>query len=259
MATLTGNQVKDTYRSLLKLEDNGSLSANLKIIQDGIGNSTPLSLSTTAVVSSVNIEAPGFKTPGGTSAQYLRADGTVGAPAQLSNTDQLPEGSTNLYDKTVSITGSGDAVVTGTYPNFDVSVTAGATYTAGSNLGLVGNEFSLNDNVTITGNLQAAELRATGDVIAFYSSDRRLKDNIKPIENALEKVSKLSGNSFVWNNKQSSYKGEDIGVIAQEVEAVFPDLVDTRENGYKAVKYQNLVAVLIEAVKELNTEIKNLK
>jgi hypothetical protein len=81
MSTLTGNQVKDTYRSLLKLEDNGSLSANLKIVQDGIGNSTPLSISTAAISSSVDIQATGFKTPEGTASDYLRADGSVGAPA----------------------------------------------------------------------------------------------------------------------------------------------------------------------------------
>lgn len=100
MSTLTGNQVKDTYRSLLKLEDNGSLSANLKIVQDGIGTSTPLSISTAAISSSVNIEATGFKTPGGTASDYLRADGSVGAPAVLTDTDGLTEGVTNLYNVT---------------------------------------------------------------------------------------------------------------------------------------------------------------
>lgn len=124
MATLTGNQVKDTYRSLLKLEDNNSLSADLKIIQDGIGNSTPLSISTTAISSSVNIQATGFKTPGGTSADYLRADGSVGAPATLSTTDDLTEGVTNLYDKTVALTDGTGITTSGTYPNFTITNSA---------------------------------------------------------------------------------------------------------------------------------------
>ena len=51
----------------------------------------------------------------------------------------------------------------------------------------------------------------------------------------------------------------DVGIIAQEVEEVFPDLVETRENGYKAVKYDKLVAVLIEAVKELNEKVSVLE
>jgi hypothetical protein len=102
-------------------------------------------------------------------------------------------------------------------------------------------------------------IAATGDVIAYYSSDERLKENIKPIENALEKVSKLGGYEFDWNEKQNVYEGHDIGVIAQEVEAVFPELVTDRDNGFKAVKYEKLVAVLIESVKELSAKVKTLE
>ena len=54
-------------------------------------------------------------------------------------------------------------------------------------------------------------------------------------------------------------EGHDIGVIAQEVEKVFPEIVTTRDNGYKAVKYEKLTAVLIEAIKELSNEVKELK
>lgn len=101
--------------------------------------------------------------------------------------------------------------------------------------------------------------RFTGDVIAFSSSDRRLKNNIKNIENPIEKILKLGGYSFNWNSNQYTYKGKDYGVIAQEVEAIFPELVTTRDSGYKAVKYERLVAVLIEAVKELNEKIETLE
>ena len=98
------------------------------------------------------------------------------------------------------------------------------------------------------------ELRSEGDIIAYYSSDRRLKENIIPIENALEKVSKLNGYTFDWN--ELSYKeGNEVGVIAQEIEKDFPQLVTTRENGYKAVRYDKLVAVLISAINELNEKI----
>jgi len=109
-------------------------------------------------------------------------------------------------------------------------------------------------------------IRATNDVVAFYSSDRRLKTNILPIPNALDKVSLLNGVTFDWlefeANKDKSIhanEGSDVGVIAQEIEAVLPDLVETRANGYKAVKYDKLVAVLIEAVKELKAEVDELK
>jgi hypothetical protein len=54
-------------------------------------------------------------------------------------------------------------------------------------------------------------------------------------------------------------EGHDIGVIAQEVEKILPEVVTTRDNGYKAVKYEKIVALLIEAIKELSNEVKELK
>ena len=102
------------------------------------------------------------------------------------------------------------------------------------------------------------QIRATGDVTAFYSSDIRYKDNIKVIDNAVDKVSQIRGVEFDWNDK-SDWEGHDIGVIAQEVEKVVPEIVIERDNGYKAVNYQKLTALLIEAVKELKEEIKELK
>jgi hypothetical protein len=77
MATLTGKQIKDTYDSVLKLQDNAALSSSLKTITDGLGNATGLSVSDTEVKSTVDVEASGFKTPSGTSSQYLMADGSV--------------------------------------------------------------------------------------------------------------------------------------------------------------------------------------
>ncbi len=102
-------------------------------------------------------------------------------------------------------------------------------------------------------------LRSTGDIVAYYSSDERLKDNVQVIDGALEKVSKLRGVEFDWNDKQDVYEGHDIGVIAQDVEVVAPELVQTREDGFKAVKYEKLTALLIEAVKELTEQNKEMK
>ena len=103
-------------------------------------------------------------------------------------------------------------------------------------------------------------LSATGDIVAYASSDERLKNNISPIKNPIEKINQISGNSFNWNeNKQDIYKGKDYGVIAQEIESVLPELVVEREDGYKAVKYDKLVSLLIEGIKELSSEVNQLK
>ena len=100
-----------------------------------------------------------------------------------------------------------------------------------------------------------------GDIVAYHSSDKRLKTNILPIESALDKIDKLGGYTFDWipTEEVHSNEGADIGVIAQEIEEQFPELVTTRENGYKAVKYDKLVAVLLQGIKELRQEIRDCK
>jgi hypothetical protein len=106
------------------------------------------------------------------------------------------------------------------------------------------------------------ELRATGDIVAFYSSDERLKENIQPIVDALSKVESISGNTYDWKEGFEtihSHTGNDIGVIAQEIEKVLPEVVTNRETGYKAVQYEKIVPLLIEAIKELSAKVKELE
>ena len=109
-------------------------------------------------------------------------------------------------------------------------------------------------------------LDCSNDVVAFASSDKRLKENIKPLDNALDKVNKINGVEFDWKKLTEKEKetihgntGHDVGVIAQEIEEVLPEVVQTRDNGYKAVKYEKIVPLLIEAIKELKKEIEELK
>jgi len=106
---------------------------------------------------------------------------------------------------------------------------------------------------------QSGNARATADVIAYYSSDKKLKDNLKPISNSLEKLQKITGYEFDWNDKQDTYEGHDVGVVAQEVEEVLPEVVATRDSGYKAVKYEKMIPLLIEAIKEQQQQINELK
>ena len=118
----------------------------------------------------------------------------------------------------------------------------------------------------------AGEAHFKGDVVAFSSSpsDRELKENIFTIENGLDKVMKLRGVEFDWT--ATSRKGQhDIGLIAQEVEEVLPEVVSVKtlrvgefgrdgdEKDFKTVNYEKMVGVLVEAVKELKAEIEELK
>lgn len=104
-------------------------------------------------------------------------------------------------------------------------------------------------------------LEVRGDVIAYGSpSDIRLKTIKEKVPNALESVLKLNGYRFDWDRPTvTSDIKEDIGVVAQEVEQLFPELARTNEDGYMSVRYQGLTAVLIEAVKELAAENNKLK
>ena len=115
------------------------------------------------------------------------------------------------------------------------------------------------DYVNVTGNVTASSIETSGDIVAFGSSDRELKDNIQPITNPLEKMDKIGGYTFVWNDNQSTYKGKDIGVVAQEIQSVLPEIVATRANGYLGVKYEKIVPLLIESIKENTKKIKELE
>ena len=110
-----------------------------------------------------------------------------------------------------------------------------------------------NGDTTIGGNLQVV-----GDVTAFHSSDENLKSNIELISKPIDKIKQIKGVSFDWNEK-SNNTGHDIGVIAQDIEKVLPEIVATRDNGYKAVRYEKIVALLIEAVKDQQSQIDELK
>lgn len=105
------------------------------------------------------------------------------------------------------------------------------------------------------------EIRATGDITAYYSSDERLKENFTPLAGALDKVKAIGGYEFDWKEGIEdvvSKTGHDIGVKAQELQAQYPELVHERDNGYLAVDYIKLNAVLIEAVKELAAKVEEL-
>ena len=104
-------------------------------------------------------------------------------------------------------------------------------------------------------------LRVTEEVIAYYSSDERLKKNIKPIENPLEKLKLISGNTFEWDdtNPIVRHSGKDIGVIAQEIEKVLPEIVAEKKGGYKGVQYEKIVALLIESNKALLERVEELE
>ncbi|MDH3890484.1 MAG: tail fiber domain-containing protein [candidate division Zixibacteria bacterium] len=108
------------------------------------------------------------------------------------------------------------------------------------------------------------DVRGTiGSNTTLYHSDRRWKQNIATIDDALNKISQLRGVSYEWRGNEYQEmlfpEGTQLGLVAQEVETILPEVVNTNSAGYKAIEYAKLTAVLIEAVKELQAENEQLK
>jgi hypothetical protein len=111
-------------------------------------------------------------------------------------------------------------------------------------------------------------ITAGGDIYAFYTSDKSLKTNITPITGALDKLSQISGVEFDWTEEHLAAKSDlpeqyrrthDVGVIAQDVQQVLPEVVLERNDGTLSVDYAKMVPLLIQAIKELQVEVNNLK
>ena len=157
--------------------------------------------------------------------------------------------------------------------------TTGSQLTDSPNLTFDGTRLSANillitntatSTSTNTGALQilgglgvGGSIYAGGDVYSAFSSDARLKTNVVNIPNAVNKILQLNGVTFNWNDlaveQGKNTTNAEAGVIAQEVQAVLPEVVAERENGYLAVRYEKLVPLLIEAIKEQQGTITQLQ
>jgi len=114
---------------------------------------------------------------------------------------------------------------------------------------------------TFTANqIVSGSITATGDVVAFSTSDKRHKHNIVLISDALSKVTKLNGVTWEWNEDVDDATKETpkTGLIAQEVQEVLPEVVKERADGFLALDYSKTIGLLVEAIKEQQTQIHSL-
>ena len=196
-------------------------------------------------------------------AAYALTDSVTDSTA---TTFALTDSTGILVGATVSIGGTSRTVTTIDYDTNYISVTPAFTvpsFAVGDTL-----TFS-NPSVAPVGNLNLdGDIIVTGNITAFAGSpsDERLKENITTVTNALSMVGSMRGVFFDWTdeyletiNFSPLFPKHDIGVIAQEMEAVLPEVVAAKPNGSLTVKYEKLVSVLIEAVKELNTKVEELQ
>ena len=136
---------------------------------------------------------------------------------------------------------------------------SGNTYICGT-LDVSGSCATIGGTLTVDGLTTINnQLNVTGDITAFYSSDKRLKTDLSRIEDSSSIINSLTGYRFNWDSNKTNREGSDVGIIAQDAQKVLPVIVKERDDGYLAVDYIKLIPVLIEEVKSLNNRIVTLE
>lgn len=175
----------------------------------------------------------------------------------------------------INITGNAATVTNGVYNNggtYGINISGNAaTASAATNATNVvagGNVATTSVGVGTAASGSSGDVRATGNVTAYYTSDSRLKDDQKKITSPLDKVKSLDGIEFNWNDEFLRRNGgedkfflrkHDVGVIAQQVQKVVPEAVAQKPDGFLGVQYDKLIPLLIEAIKELSAKVEELE
>jgi hypothetical protein len=159
----------------------------------------------------------------------------------------------------VSIDGNAATVTNGVLTTGNQSIAGIKTFSNGT-----ASTTNTTGSVVITGGLGVSgAINAGADVTAYATSDSRLKANIENIPDALAKVNQLNGVTYNWNELAHEVEHKDtnvreVGVLAQQVNDVLPEVINVRDNGYMAVRYEKMVPLLIEAIKELTEQNRQL-
>lgn len=257
-ATFTGNvSIGGTliYEDVTNVDSIGLITARSGVV---VNTGT----ATTALIVNGNARVTGILTIGTSS---VTLDGTnnqvnVGSGVTIHHTNGVQVGSNTLHSTGLSVNNiNSTGVITATSFVGNGSGLTGAGSTVADDTSTDSTFYPLFTTITsgtvtsskvstskLTFNPSAGRLTAT---FVNSSSDENLKKDISTVENALDKVNQLRGVDFTW--KESNEKSK--GVIAQEIKEVFPELV-SEENGTLSVNYNGLIAVLIEAIKELSNK-----
>jgi hypothetical protein len=165
-----------------------------------------------------------------------------------------------------TVAGSGDLVLNAA-TGFAVAIATDTRYTASVTFE---KQVNFNGFTTFSGDVYMSgagftycggPLHVCDDIVAFYgqTSDLAMKENVSTLEDPLAKVLQIRGTEYDWKAGNKSYTGHDVGVIAQDVEKVLPEAVSTKPDGTKGVHYNKLIPLLIEAVKDLSSQVDELK
>jgi hypothetical protein len=281
VSTLTGIGDVTTYSTSVASRVNTLETAGYAV-SSSVASATAASI--TALSSSVKAVTDTFATSASVASATATSISTLSGSVKTV-TDALSGRVTTLEGTDISITLTGDVTGTGTITNlanvsfattiaansvalgtdttgdYVASLVAGTGVTITNNSGegatptiAIGQAVATNSAVTF------ASVAATGDIVAYSTSDKRHKNNIQLIPNALEKVSKLNGVTWEWNEdvEDVTKLSPKTGLIAQEVQEVLPEVVTERENGFLGLDYSKMIGLLVEAIKEQQTQIHSL-
>ena len=255
MASLLGKNINETYEGLLKTKSNNILGSTSRIT-DGLDNNTALT---------VGKDNNGSRFEGS-----LAVGSSLCASGNLTTDCNLCIKGTGNFDNSIRITGN--TLVGGNLTATDYNFTGAGTFIGSTTFcntvnvtgftklvnTCVAGSLNTSGQATIGGNLTVqGTINATSDIIAFSSSDNRLKDNLIPI-NSENFVNNLTGYEFDWNSR-SKRSGKGKGIIAQDLLKIDKSLVRENGEGFLTVDYIGLIPVLIEEVKRLGREIEKLK
>ena len=209
-------------------------------------------------------------TQGATNPQWTSASAITGV-GSVANTLTIGSGlSGGSYNGSaaVTITNAGVTSITGTTNQVTASAGTGAvTLSLPQSINTAASVQFGSFGVGTAASGTSGEIRATNEITAYYGSDINLKENIVEINDALIKIDQIRGVSFDWTEENIKSRGgedgyfvrkHDVGVIAQEIQKVLPEVVAKREDGYLAVKYEKMVPLLIQAIKEQQKQINQL-
>ena len=250
MATLNGTNINATYQGLVKSLDNNEITTKTKLT-DGNGNQLSLSLAPDGAGADLNGPlnvTNGAVTIGTNSVPSpLTVEGITTLNSELITNGNLRADSNLMVKGNLSANSfnfTGDGIFRGTTTMYQtLSVSAATTVNGALSVG--------NGDVTFTG-----DLSVNGDIVAFATSDKRLKDEIKPLDSKIY-FDKLDAYEYVWNKNSTKHGQKGKGFIAQEVKAVDESLV--HENEWLRLDYQSFIPILFAEIKRLNKEVEILK
>jgi hypothetical protein len=262
ISTLSGSvkTVTDALSGRVTTLEGTDISITLTGDVTGTGTITNLANVSFATTIAANSVALGTDTTGDYVASMTAGTGiTVGTATGEGSTPVITNTgvTSNVAGTGISVSGGTGAV---TITNSGVtSAVAGTGVSVSAGTGAV--TFSIGQAVATNSAVTFASVAATGDIVAYSSSDRRFKNNIVNISDALNKVKQLNGVTWEWNDDVNDVtkSSPKTGLIAQEVQEVLPEVVSEREDGYLGLDYSKMVGLLVEAIKEQQTQIAELK